>query len=512
MSQKIPKILHQLWIGPKSPPHRMLATWKEKHPDYEYILWTEDEFARRDFVPQCIDQINLISEINGKADILRWEILYKYGGVFFDADSICIEPLDESVFLTKTGFAAFENETERGNLIATVAMGFVPNHPLCADIIEWIRTDPEAETMIRNYKAWYSVGPALITRFLDTKRYSDFTIFPSHFFLPHHFTGNHYDGHKKVYAYQEWGNTKQIYDIIDTIELPPELLPPPKDKMDVVSTHAPLDNQRESRGAWISILIPSYQTSKKQIRECLNSIRGQYGSHIGYEIVWINDGSDEFYTKIMEEELKLFLRTSRFCTVQCIKMHANVGIAECLRQGVELCSHEIIARMDSDDIMVPHRLITQYNYLMSYPEVAMCGTGIRMFRDDTETGKRIWMEDRLFPSLNKAMFQEEPKTWIMSHPSLMMRKSAILHVGNYRDVYKTFSIRDSETQGTRSILEDFDLECRILRTYGELHNIPEILMYYRIHENQVTYDKTVEHSAIHSICVSKIIGSYKEPT
>jgi hypothetical protein len=108
--------------------------------------------------------------------------------------------------------------------------------------------------------------------------------------------------------------------------------------------------------------------------------------------------------------------------------------------------------------------------------------------------------------LNKAMFQENPRTWIMSHPSMMMRKSAVLAVGNYRDVYKTFDLKYTETQGTQSILEDFDLECRILRTYGELHNIPEILMYYRIHENQVTYDKTVEHSAIHSICVSKIIG------
>ena len=30
---------------------------------------------------------------NGKADILRWEILFKYGGIFVDADSICIETI-----------------------------------------------------------------------------------------------------------------------------------------------------------------------------------------------------------------------------------------------------------------------------------------------------------------------------------------------------------------------------------------------------------------------------------
>ena len=35
-----------------------------------------------------------IEEINGKADIIRWEILYHYGGLFVDADSICIESFD----------------------------------------------------------------------------------------------------------------------------------------------------------------------------------------------------------------------------------------------------------------------------------------------------------------------------------------------------------------------------------------------------------------------------------
>jgi mannosyltransferase OCH1-like enzyme len=35
----IPKIIHQLWIGPKQPPIELMKTWKEKNPDYEYIHW-----------------------------------------------------------------------------------------------------------------------------------------------------------------------------------------------------------------------------------------------------------------------------------------------------------------------------------------------------------------------------------------------------------------------------------------------------------------------------------------
>ena len=42
-----------------------------------------------------------MEEINGKADIIRWEILYEYGGVFVDADSICIEPIDDHLINTK---------------------------------------------------------------------------------------------------------------------------------------------------------------------------------------------------------------------------------------------------------------------------------------------------------------------------------------------------------------------------------------------------------------------------
>jgi glycosyltransferase involved in cell wall biosynthesis len=509
MSYKIPKIIHQLWIGDKPPPSIMMKTWKDKHPDFEYILWNEDEFVRRNFVSNCLEQIQLISEINGKADIYRWEILYQYGGIFVDADSICIESLDPDIFLTKTGFAAFENETERGNLIATVGMGFVPQHPLCGDMIQWIQTSSDAKTYISDFKAWYSVGPALITRFLETGKYPDFTIFPSHFFLPHHFTGATYDGHKRVYAYQEWGTTKNNYDIINTIQLPPELSPPPPNQ-------------------WISILIPSYNTPRKYIRECLDSIRSQLGSRIGFEVVWVNDGSDDSFSEILEKELSAFVRLSRFCKVNYYKTTTNKGVAECLRKGVEWCSNEIIVRMDSDDIMVYNRIITQYKFMMENPTVPMCGTGIRAFQTRPATmsptelvvkrlsapcqnihdkGGRPWCKDIVFPTITLEQYLDNPVSWIMSHPSLMMRKSAIIELGNYRNVYDSFQIIDSE--GNRPILDDYDLECRCLKKYGIIHNLPNILMYYRIHQNQITSDGVLEKSKANQEAVSKIMETLR---
>ena len=43
----IPKIIHQLWIGPKPRPYKFMKTWEDKHPDYEYILWNEEEIKKR---------------------------------------------------------------------------------------------------------------------------------------------------------------------------------------------------------------------------------------------------------------------------------------------------------------------------------------------------------------------------------------------------------------------------------------------------------------------------------
>jgi mannosyltransferase OCH1-like enzyme len=43
----IPKIIHQLWIGNKPPPIKFMNSWKEKHPNFEYIFWNENELIKR---------------------------------------------------------------------------------------------------------------------------------------------------------------------------------------------------------------------------------------------------------------------------------------------------------------------------------------------------------------------------------------------------------------------------------------------------------------------------------
>lgn len=329
----IPKILHQIWIGSKICPSKVMDTWKIKHPDFEYIFWNEEEFEKREIFFECQEKIDLISEINGKADIMRWELLYKFGGIFVDADSICIEPIDD-YFLSKPAFASYENESVRKGLVATGTMGFPPHHPLCRDVIDWILSD-ESTSVIKNMKAWLSVGPGILTKFLNTGKYTDFAVFPSHVFLPVHFEGKPYIGHKKVYAHQFWGSNYQLYDSnffskADIFHLPPSLKKPEK---------------------WVSIILFYNDIiSLYKLKECLNSIKSQIG-HFGIELIWHYDKTIEIHSLF-----ESFLKTSRFT-----KISYQTDII-----------NSFVFFMDTDYVMRNDRIQKQMDFLEQNPDKMLC--------------------------------------------------------------------------------------------------------------------------------------------
>jgi len=442
----IPKIIHQIWIGPKTPPSSLMNTWREKNPDFEYIYWNEEEFAKREIVFQCLDKINDIEEINGKADIIRWELLYHYGGVFLDADCICIEPIDDEL-LNKPCFAGWENEHVRKGLIATGTMGFPKHHPLVKSAVEWIMKN-EVSQQKANLMAWQSVGPGLLTRMYNTGLYPDLHIFPSYTFLPIHLTGIEYKGHGKIYAFQAWGSTKQSYDTMNNMILPPQFLPPKEQ---------------------ISILIPSYNTKIIYVKECLDTIKQQIG-HFHIELVWINDGSDELHTKLLENVLSQFLKTTRFTSVIYHKNETNKGLGYSLNIGNTLCNSECIFRMDSDDIMFQTRIQKQFQFMKLNKNAMICGTQVNCFKNNINN---VVSTTNHAAILTFEEYKQKPLHWFLNHPTICYRKSAILSIGNY------------DASRTRMV-EDFEMALRMLKTFGCVYNLQEPLLYYRIHEKQLT--------------------------
>ena len=84
---KIPKIFHIIWIGPNPYPFgEYKESWLKHNPHWELKYWNNDNLP--DLYNQKI--FDLIPSWAGKADILRYELLYRYGGLYSDADSYCL--------------------------------------------------------------------------------------------------------------------------------------------------------------------------------------------------------------------------------------------------------------------------------------------------------------------------------------------------------------------------------------------------------------------------------------
>ena len=95
---KIPRIIHQTWKTEQIPSKLIpwVKTWIGKHPDWEYMLWT-DESARKlihDKYPLLLSTYDSYTEGIRKADALRYIILYEYGGVYADMDLESLRPID----------------------------------------------------------------------------------------------------------------------------------------------------------------------------------------------------------------------------------------------------------------------------------------------------------------------------------------------------------------------------------------------------------------------------------
>lgn len=206
----IPKLLHFIWVGDESKcPVNCIETWRAHHPDWEIIVWGNNELNQLKWHNRPHMEAMYQRELNGVADMMRWEILYANGGIVLDADSICLRPLDEHL-LECEAFACWENEIVRPGLIAAGYFGCEAGNPFVKQIVR----DIAAEETVTHDMAWKTVGPLRLTESYRKHAYTKLRIYPSHYFIPQHFTGVQYDGSDPIYAHQLWGSTRGAYDEI----------------------------------------------------------------------------------------------------------------------------------------------------------------------------------------------------------------------------------------------------------------------------------------------------------
>ncbi len=142
------------------------------------------------------------------------------------------------------------------------------------------------------------------------------------------------------------------------------------------------------------------------------------------------------------------------------------GIVPVLNHGIGQARGNVIARMDADDIALPHRFATQLAALASRPEVSVVGSNYTAIDIQGRT-----VRDIALPAASEEIRERLSAGNCIAHPTVMMRRDAVLAAGLYRADFP--------------LCEDYDLWLRLSET-TDMINLPETLLLYRLHPAQAT--------------------------
>lgn len=206
---EIPRLIHIVWIGDESrAPLELINSWRLLNPECALIVWGNTELKNRQWINSNL--INFFwdrKRFELVADLMRYEILYFYGGFAVDADTLCVKTLPASFFALH-GFSCYENETVVPGLISNGYLAVRPRSLLLQSIIISISNDP----MVTRLPGWIALGPGRLTSMYRKIKPKGFKIFPSHYFIPEHYTGINYTGpNHSVYCRQMWGSTNRSH-------------------------------------------------------------------------------------------------------------------------------------------------------------------------------------------------------------------------------------------------------------------------------------------------------------
>jgi len=146
--------------------------------------------------------------------------------------------------------------------------------------------------------------------------------------------------------------------------------------------------------------------------------------------------------------------------LRVVRLKKNSGLGNALNMGMKYCRHDLVARMDSDDISVPERCAKQIQVFRKQPEVSIVSGTVLEFK---ETVGKFNVQRRL-PKKQKDIIKFAKKRNPFNHPCVMYKKSEVEAAGGYQDFY---------------LLEDYYLWIRMLMNKSCGYNLQEPLLWMR---------------------------------
>jgi len=164
----IPPIIHHIWLGSAVPDKvaKAFASWTKYHPGWEVKVWTDKDIQEfswsHEKMAVAFQQATSWAE---KADILRIEILYQFGGIYSDADVVCFASFKDLIVQDIGFFSCFElnyigKHYGKPFFVGSAVMGASKGSHVMKYCLEHIQSAQEAP----NTSIIHRTGPGLISR------------------------------------------------------------------------------------------------------------------------------------------------------------------------------------------------------------------------------------------------------------------------------------------------------------------------------------------------------------
>lgn len=220
-------------------------------------------------------------------------------------------------------------------------------------------------------------------------------------------------------------------------------------------------------------VVMSVFNAERFLADSISSILNQ--TFADFEFLILDDGSTDSSAAII---LDFARQDARIRPI----LRTNDGLISALNFMVSQAQAPLIARMDADDISLPHRLAAQYAFLNANPDYGVIGS----WTDDIdEHGRPHPCSARPQPLTHEAFLEaiaaDHP---LLCHPVVMYRKAVVLQAGGYRPAFRH--------------VEDYDLWLR-LSTITKLGNLPERLIRYRHYAQQVSSLHSTQQQVGHAV-------------
>ena len=214
----------------------------------------------------------------------------------------------------------------------------------------------------------------------------------------------------------------------------------------------------------ISVIMSVYN-GEAYLTEAVESVLSQ--TFRDFELVILDDGSTDRSLEIVRGYAA---RDSRVRPIT----RENRGLIASLNQLIDEARSPLLARMDADDRCHPERLAKQYAFLAAHPACGVVGSWAHRMGVDS----KVWPgRDYEFPVTPAEVLAAIGYRSVLAHPAVMYRREVVRQAGGYRPAFKH--------------VEDYDLWLR-MADITEIYNIPEPLLTYRTHGDQVTSQHLLE--------------------